>query len=179
MASLGRSATGGLRRALALVAVLAAAGCAVPTQKICPRVAISGQLSSLTKFAPGGEKPGDVLLRAEMTGVEMECEFFGDVFNEMISSVNLTIDTERGPALANGVTELRYFAAVTDRAGTMLSKRIFRLRLDFQGRSRLKFVEEINQQMQIEKGGGANFEVWFGFQLSDTELEYNRGRPAR
>lgn len=167
----------GASRGLTAVSGLALliSACTATTSAICPRIAVLDQASSLTKFAPGGGGPNDVTVRAEMTGVEIDCLYRGDNSAELESNLAMEITARRGPAMRGQTIEVQYFVAITDRSGNVLSKRVFPLRLDFGSGTALRLKEHTWQQYQLRSGGsGSSFEIWTGFQLSDDELKFNR-----
>ncbi len=168
----------GLTAALGLALLVAA--CSATSPAVCPRIAVLEQASSLTKFAPGGAGPNDVTVQAEMAGVEIDCLYRGDNSAELESNLAMEITARRGPALRGQTIEVQYFVVITDRAGTVLTKRVFPLLLDFGSRSTVRLKEHTWQQYQLRGGGsGSSFEIWTGFQLSDEELKFNREQRAR
>lgn len=164
-----------------LVAVglaLLVAGCAQVNPSVCPRAAVLGAASSITKMAPGTTGPNGVIVEAEMIGLELDCIFRGEQAIELESNFVMDIIARRGPALRGDVAEVEYFVVITDRAGNVLTKEVFPLRLPFSGRNEVRIKEHTWQYYRLEKGTrGSSYEIWAGFQLSDTELRMKRGKP--
>ena len=166
-------------------AVLAAVGlallvaaCAQIKPSICPRAAVLGEASSVTKMAPGATGANGVIVEAEMVGLELDCIFRGEQATELESNFTMDIVARRGPALRGDVAEIEYFVVITDRAGNVLTKEVFPLRLPFGGRNEVRIKEHTWQYYRLEKGTrGSSYEIWAGFQLSDTELRMKRGKP--
>lgn len=162
-----------------LVALLAS--CAQPAKTICPRIAVLNQASKLIKFAPGaGQQPGDVMYAVEMTGAKINCTYSGALYTEMESNVSATITARKGPRMQGETAKLTYFIVVTDRRGTVLTKKQFPVTINFRGRPAVQLVEASWQLYNLSKGGnGAQYETWLGFQLSDAELQFNRSAPTQ
>lgn len=169
-------------RGLSLVVALSVfiAACAAVQSTVCPRVAFLGQASTLTKLAPGGSSPADVVVEAVMSDIKLDCVFRGEQLVALETNFSFVVAARRGPAMRGDSVEVEYFIVITDRAGAVLNKRVFPLRLDFGGREVLRIRETTWQQYRLETGAtGSSFEIWAGFQLSDAELKFNRERQAR
>lgn len=165
--------------ALAGVAVFVAA-CGTVKTAVCPRVAVLNHASSVTKFAGGGKSvPANALYRLEMTDIAMTCKYSGGGLQELEANVKVGVTALRGPKYRGGIGRVVYFVVVTDRSGAVLAKRTFPIRFDLKGRPEIKFTEGSWMFVDLAArggGGGAGFEIWTGFQLSDAELAYNRSR---
>jgi hypothetical protein len=161
--------------ALMLAATLGLAACSTTPAAICPRVGVLEQASSLTRFQPGGGAvPGDVQFKADITRVDTDCKYSGTGNADLEANLRLYITAERGPALQGGTANAEYFVVITDRAGVVLAKRTFPLKIDFGNRQAVDLTEGTWQYFRLNRGGGAGYEIWSGWQLSDAELEYNR-----
>jgi hypothetical protein len=160
---------------LALAAVLALAGCTTTPSAICPRVAALDQASSLTRFRPGSAgAPEDVMFKADITRVDTDCKYSGSANSELEANLRLYITAERGPALQGTSANVEYFVVITDRGGVVLAKRIFPMRIDFGNLQAVNLVEGTWQYFRLNRGGGAGYEIWSGWQLSESELQFNR-----
>ncbi|MCZ6859912.1 MAG: hypothetical protein O7I42_06500 [Alphaproteobacteria bacterium] len=170
-----------IRVILALLAVAVfVAACGRIKTAVCPRVAVLNHASSVTKFA-GGERdePANALYRLEMTDISMTCKYGGSGLEELEANVKVTVTALRGPKYQGGIGRVVYFVVVTDRSGAVLAKRTFPIRFDLRGRPEINFTEGSWMFVDLAArggGGGAGFEIWTGFQLSDAELAYNRRR---
>lgn len=180
------SRTPGLIRALGILTLLglalSLAGCARKSSAICPRAGILAQTASLVHFVPGAQPTAaNIAFEARMTNLKVDCQYFGELATELGNNVSVDIEVLRGPRLKDVVIRLHYFVTVTDRRGAILSKRSFPVKLDFRkGRQRLKLVEESWQYFDLRHGtNGLSYEIWIGFQLSNAQIEYNRGLLAK
>lgn len=169
--------------AVALLGLLGLAGC-MDTPKdrgICPRVAILSDAGKLTKFRPGApQTAANVMFTAEMTAIRITCKYNDQVLIEMESDVNVTMILRKGPAMRGEVAEVPYFITVADLRGTVLSKRVFPLKVDFKGNPAVEHVERSWQFYRLRRGySGNQYETWAGYQLTDAELEFNRRGASR
>ncbi|MHA1538730.1 MAG: hypothetical protein ACTSUD_14355 [Alphaproteobacteria bacterium] len=173
-----RSAAGAILALLGVALFIAA--CGTIQTAVCPRVAVLNLASSVTKFAGGSQKqPGNALYRLEMTDISMTCKYSGGTLTSLEANVKVAVTARRGPKYTGGVGRVVYFVVVTDRSGAVLGKRTFPIRFDFRGRPEISFTEGSWMFVDLAArggGGGAGYEIWTGFQLSDAELAYNRSR---
>jgi hypothetical protein len=176
-----RVAAAGPRAGLLLVALaLILQSCGQVATKVCPRVGILNHASSVTKFAPTGPmSPKNAAYSVEMTDIKMECKYGGGTLSELEANVSVLVTARRGPKWQGGVGRAVYFVVVTDRSGTVLAKRTFPIRFELGNKVSLDFKEGSWMFVDLSQGkrtGGAAFEIWTGFQLTDNELRYNRAR---
>jgi len=177
-------ARGAIRAARAVLAVVGLSllvyACGDVATKVCPRVAILNHASTVTKFAPGAAPvPQNAAYTVEMTDIKMVCKYGGGTLSELEANVTVAVNAQRGPRFPGGIGRVVYFVVVTDRSGAVLAKRTFPIRFDFGGKPRIAFEEGSWMFVDLAQrggGGGAGFEIWTGFQLSDAELQYNRQR---
>lgn len=161
--------------ALALAATAGLAGCSTTPTAICPRVAVLEQASALTRFQPGGgQTRDDVLFKADINRVDTDCKYSGAGNADLEANLRLYITAERGPALKGNAVNAEYFVVITDRGGIVLAKRTFPLKIDFGNQQAVNLTEGTWQYFRLNRGGGAGYEIWTGWQLTDAELEYNR-----
>jgi hypothetical protein len=161
--------------ALGVAALLSLAGCTSTPSPICPRVGVLDQASSLTRFRPGSAgAPEDVMLKADITRVDTDCKYSGSANSELEANLRLYITAERGPSLQGSSANVEYFVVITDRGGIVLAKRTFPMRIDFGNLQAVNLVEGTWQHFRLNRGGGAGYEIWSGWQLSESELQYNR-----
>ena len=162
------------------LAALVLASCGTQQTKVCPRVAILNHASSVTKFAPAGPmSPANAAYSVEMTDIKMDCKYGGGNLSELEANVEVLVTARKGPMWTGGTGNAVYFVVVTDRAGTVLAKRTFPIRFELGGKATLDFREGSWMFVDLSQGtrtGGASYEIWTGFQLSDDELRYNRAR---
>lgn len=162
--------------ALAAAIVLALAGCTTTPSAICPRVGVLDQASTVTRFAPSSAAGtnNDVLFRADITKVDTDCKYSGTGNADLEANLRIYITAERGPALRGNVVNAEYFVVITDRGGIVLAKRTFPIKIDFGNLQAVNLAEGTWQYFRLNRGGGAGYEIWTGWQLSDAELRYNR-----
>ena len=129
----------------------------------------------MTRFAPGSAgTANDILFRADITKVDTDCKYSGSGNANLEANLRLYITAERGPALQGNTVNAEYFVVITDRGGIVLAKRTFPLKIDFGQAHAVNLTEGTWQYFRLNRGGGAGYEIWSGWQLSDTELQYNR-----
>ncbi len=177
MKRLGVAAAGLLGLGLAL------AGCGgIPKERgICPRVAILADAGKITKFRPGApETPENVMFTGQMREIRITCKYNDQQLLELEADVIVSMVLEKGPAMSGEVAELPYFVTVTDRRGTVLSKREFPLRISFSGNRAVEHTEKSWQFYRLRRGySGIEYETWVGYQLDERQLEYNRRSASR
>ncbi|HUT47821.1 MAG TPA: hypothetical protein VM325_00645 [Alphaproteobacteria bacterium] len=175
--SVGASIRAGMMLA-ALALILAS--CGTQQTKVCPRVAILNHASSITKFSPTGPmSPANAAYSIEMTDIKMLCKYGGGTLSELEANVEVLVTARRGPKWQGSGGGAVYFVIVTDRSGTVLAKRTFPIRFELGNKASLDFREGSWMFVDLAQGkrtGGAAFEIWTGFQLTDDELRYNRAR---
>jgi len=167
--------------ALAGVAALSACGNTPKERGICPRVAILADAGKITQFRQGApETPANVVFSGEMTNIRIVCKYNDQQLIELEADVYVTMILRKGPAMQGETAELPYFITISDRRGTVLSKREFPLRLNFGGNPAIEHVERSWQFYRLKRGyAGLEYETWAGFQLDDRQLEFNRRRAAQ
>lgn len=169
--------------AAALLGLGLLAGCgAVPKDRgICPRVAILADAGKITKFRAGApETPENVEFTGQMREIKIACKYNDQLNTELEGDVNVTMVLVKGPAMRGEVAELPYFITVTDRRGTVLSKREFPLRINFSGNRAVEHSERSWQYFRLRRGySGIVYETWAGFQLDERQLEFNRRTAAQ
>jgi len=169
--------------AAGLVGLAILAGCGgIPKERgICPRVAILGDVGKITKFRPGApETAENVMFTGEMREIKITCKYNDQQLIELEADVFVTMILRKGPAMGGDVAELPYFVTVTDRRGTVLSKREFPLRVSFSGSAAVEHTEKSWQFYRLRRGySGIEYETWVGFQLDDRQLEFNRRNATR
>jgi hypothetical protein len=169
--------------AAGLVGLALLAGCGgVPKERgICPRVAILADAGKITKFRPGApETPENVMFTGQMREIRITCKYNDQLHTELEGDVYVTMILEKGPAMSGEVAEVPYFVTVTDRRGTVLTKREFPLRINFSGNRAVEHVERSWQFFRLRRGySGLEYETWAGYQLDERQLEFNRRTATR
>ncbi len=172
-----------VRRApLAILAVLLAVGltgCGDFGNKrstyTCPAISTVPDLQSLAHLA-GGPNGQAVQTGGRIDDATLECSR-EDKDRGVASVVTVSIT-----ALRNGPTvrhvELPYFVALADASGNILGKQQFPFALDFKGDdATMRATEKVTVHLPLKNLQLANvYTVLVGFQLSQSELEFNRAR---
>ena len=131
----------------------------------------------MTKFAEGrGRDLTDVLWTAEIIGVNSKCEY---VENGIVLDTPMVVRVEKGPALNRNEISLPMFIALTRTNAKMIDKARFDLRVVFKdGSSVVDHYDTIpGSFLQPDDGkDGSYYETIIGFQLSPSQLRYNRSQ---
>jgi len=142
------------------------------TVERCPAFAVVGGSGSLVRFRGEERQTDDVVLRASIANLELECDQGSDV----ISDISFNILARRGPALPETAeVGLSYFIAVVRDNSLVVLKEIYDTRLRFDpGVETVSRREVLRQRLpEIEMARRYNYEILVGFQLSEEELKYN------
>ena len=141
----------------------------------CPPAVVVGDARQYIDMAPGPVSAENLRLAARIALPATVCDYEDDT---VVVTLSVPIDARRGPQLETGSLEfdLRYFVAVTDRAGRVLGKRIFAATLGMGGdQQRTSKLEHIEQVIPLRAGmDGSHFIIYVGFQLTRAQLEFNR-----
>jgi hypothetical protein len=165
-------------RAMIVLALLplVAWGCGTPRPKegqtfACPGAVVLGDAARVHAFRDG-QTGGDLLYRAEFTGVKLECS---PRSGGARADVRISIEAQQGPGVTASSQQIRYFVAVT-RDEQILAKQNFNLTADFRGRRSINIEDRIRQiDIPLARGQrGSEFVVFVGFELTPEQLAYNR-----
>jgi hypothetical protein len=144
---------------------------------VCPITAVLSDAVTVTKLRPGVPampNPANVVLSAEMSQAQLECEYDGER-NAITMEINFVVRATRGAAATGADPELDYFVAVIDAEGVLLTKNIFKTRPDLDGQMGAYTQNVSNFVFQLaEDKRPADYQVLTGFQLTPAELAYNR-----
>ena len=159
------------------------AGCSGPDKNTfaptCPRAAILGDAADLTRYRDGGGRDlTDLVLSGRIMGVSGQCKP-GDTASQLSTSLQVTIQLTRGPAMTQRDAVATLFVAVGD-GDQILDKKLFPVRVQFQPNAdttRLT-TDAITMTLPISPNKpGASYALTAGFQLTPEELELNRSNP--
>ena len=146
---------------------------------VCPSTAVLSDAVTVTKLRPGvpptPPNPANVVLAAEMSQAQLECEYDGEK-NAITIDINFAVRATRGAAATATDPELDYFVAVIDAEGTLLTKNIFKSRPDLNGQMVGTYTQNVSNfvfQLAMDKRP-VDYQVLTGFQLTPAELAYNR-----
>lgn len=163
-------------RLAALGLALAAGGCGTP-QLPCPAAMVLNDASQVVKFAPGAsDDPKNVRYVGEIADAKLNCSYDPKTYERMDVAMGVAFRATRPSASEAGTAELEYFVAIVNLEGELLARKEFPLQLRFPpGQAEASKVEEIRQIIPLKyPQNGGSLQIWVGFKLSDSELQYNR-----
>jgi hypothetical protein len=143
----------------------------------CPPVTLVEELRAVHQFEnPVQPKPGEQISNAYFDSVSAQCTRTG---NNLVMQIALNLRGDLG--VANKKSQrpsfsYPYFIAVMDPNGNILAKEIFASNLSYDSGSMASGQSESIREI-IPLADGVNpesYSVMIGFQLSDSELAYNR-----
>ena len=146
----------------------------------CPRQAFLGDAANLDLYrasnAPGGRHDfTDLVLHARIVGMHGSCKP-GDKKDQLATTVAISVELTRGPAMQGRDGEVPVFLAVTE-GGEILDKHIYRLRVTFPSNVDRMVVNSDDQNLILpisSTKSGAAYGLLAGFQLTPEQLEQNR-----
>ena len=140
----------------------------------CPVVAIPDDLAHVSHFQGQGTDFANLAVSARLSDLKGGCTFDKD---GVTVDMTVSLVAQAGPAMTERNADFAYFVAILDPNGAILAKKVFPAPIDFPtGQQRRGSVESITQRIPLadfHKAG--NYRVEVGFQLSQEELNYNRG----
>jgi hypothetical protein len=147
----------------------------------CPRPAFLSDAASVDQYrpsdAPGGQHDlTDLVLHGRVVALSGTCQP-GDNKGQLATTVTMTVELTRGPAMQGRDTNVPAFLAVTD-GNAILDKRIYPIQVTFPPNvDRLTLNSgELNLVLPITPAkSGAAYLILAGFQLSPDELRQTRG----
>ena len=145
----------------------------------CPQVKVLPDLASITQFTdPITPNPAKMVAAATIDTIGASCQV---ATNSVTIELSLDFTGTLGPI---GVKDLNgqanytypYFLTVITPDGQILSKDVFALSAVYENQQMtVKKQDKLRQVIPLMAGQNANqFQVVIGFQLSDSELTYNR-----
>ncbi|MGE0224399.1 MAG: hypothetical protein AB7F35_02155 [Acetobacteraceae bacterium] len=148
---------------------------------VCPNPIFLRELSDLTRYRPGsaGRDLTDLVLQAKLTSLRGECRP-GSRTGTLDTTITVTMEVARGPAMLDPNTELPVFVAVTE-GEEILNKQIYPVQVTFP--SALGRVNVATPPLELTLPVGANrsgaaYGIIVGFQLTPEERETNRHRSG-
>ena len=148
----------------------------------CPTVKFLKNADEITVYKPGaGKNLRDIIFEAELTGFKGECEYTGEnnAHTKVVLTLQLGLDITRGPAEKTRRVKLSYFVAIPDffpkPEGKVSFIRVIRFPKD---RNSITLLDEaIEIVIPLNKNRrGPQTKVLVGFELSKSQLEFNRQR---
>jgi hypothetical protein len=170
---------------LLLAAALTLGGCSLfrgSNPPPCPKVSVLADAATFTRFRPGeGRDLTDVVLEGEVTGYSGACTYDKEK-KQLTLTLQVKIDLIRGPAATSLTLPLEYFIAIPSFFPKPEAKRVLPLNVIFPSvGDRVHIVDNEVDIVLPAKDLAKDVEkdvVYIGFQLSQSELEYNRQRRA-
>jgi hypothetical protein len=150
----------------------------------CPVAKVLGEPSELTRFRDGpGRDPTDVLFEARMMRVIGECTYDPDG-GEIEIDLEVVMEVVRGPALADGKVQYRYFVAVAEWVPggglepVVHSREAFAVQARIpSGRRGLRYQDMLEITIpRPDDRNVQNYVLYLGFELTRDELSRNRDR---
>jgi hypothetical protein len=181
-----------VKRSPSSVPILVLAGCAAmlsacgffvkkePPPGPCARAMILADAEQITYFRDGpGRDILDVSYSGRLNRVFADCQYDmnKDRTGVMEVRVYVAIDAERGPANSDRIAPYRYFVTLVDANREPVAKNVFDLTAQFPGNvTRMVLTDDtVEMKVPIAAGqSGKDFTILVGFQLSESQLEYNR-----
>ena len=145
---------------------------------VCPSTAVLSDAVTVTKLKPGVPampNPANVVLTAEMSQAQLECEYDAET-NAISININFAVRATRGAAAMGDDPELDYFIAMVDAGGNVLTKNIFKSQPDLNGGMRGEYTQTISNFVfpMATDMRPLDYQLLTGFQLTPAELAYNR-----
>lgn len=145
----------------------------------CPNIQIVDDLNILYDFSDMTyPKDTEIVSGVTIKDYSSECK---NKENNVIVKLNIEFEGELGPLAKTQPSSADkhsypYFVAITSSQGGILAKEVFALNLEYDDNSAYSSkIERLDQIIPIAKDDSAeNLEILIGFQLSDTQLAYNR-----
>jgi hypothetical protein len=146
---------------------------------VCPSTAVLSDAVTVTKLKPGtptnAQNPANVVLAAEMSQAQLECDYDGDT-NSLTIDIDFAVRAMRGAAAMGDNPQLDYFVAIIDAQGNLLTKNIFSSQPDIGGQMEGVYTQSVNNfvfKMGMDMRP-IDYQLLTGFQLTPAELAYNR-----
>jgi hypothetical protein len=145
----------------------------------CPATFVAPSLDTYRQFRPSGTTtPEDIQFGVRLASVRSTCH---------AEDQGIRVDTRVVFQVARNDPDFRqgdftYFVAVADPTQTILTKRIFALRVDFEPRqNQMRIVDEVTERLPLrDRSAGRSYAIIVGLQLSKQQLDLNRGEnPAQ
>jgi len=158
------------------------AGCADTKDKFapaCPGAAIVRDAADLVRYRGAGRDLTDLVLSGRITTIGGACKQDGSA--TVVTTVQVGIELQRGPAAPSRQAQLAYFVAVLD-GDRILDKQVFNLRAVFPANAdRLRLSgDDVELRLPVRPDKSAStYRIQVGFQLTPVELQVNRQRTGR
>lgn len=176
--------------AIGLVAALGACESMNPLSKPlvqpCPDYFILEDAANLTKFRDGpGRDLTDVLFRAKMTTVQLECTSHIEKDTKSGSMdilIQPMVGAELGAAYGGGDAVVSMFVAVMDPDKKILFRDTTKMTISFEGNKTQLIARAPGTVVEVPIRPDLNsrfYRVYAGFELTRDEVEYNRSQLSK
>ncbi len=145
----------------------------------CPSLQILQDGADLTRFRGNGTDLTDVELDGRMLRPTGKCSL--DDLTHLRTTVSVSMDLTRGPALLGRQTDVTYFVSVA-RGATILDEANYTFHVNFPPNSeRVRLVgDQIDLVLPVDaKTSGAVYDIRVAFRLTPQQLAFNRQRGPR
>lgn len=147
----------------------------------CPRPALISGLADLTRFRPGGGKDlTDTVVQGRVLGLGGECKFTEKGSLTVETTVTVSAEFQRGPAMQGREVTAPLFIAVTE-GDNVLDKQVIQFPVEFP--PNVDHVTVTSQPVRLvlpstRTQSPAAFSIVVGFQLTQDELATNKQRAG-
>jgi len=164
--------------AAALVGLLLLSGCSwfsssssTTSAQSCPSAIILRPLSNTAVFGSAPERnPENVAFYGLLSEVDRRCDFVGDA---MHLSLDVIVVGQRGPAGKINSVDLNYFVAVTGPAQSIISKKLFTVRIGFEpDQIRAGVTDHIEEVIPLAGHQGTDLNILLGFQQNPDVVDF-------
>jgi hypothetical protein len=148
---------------------------------VCPNPVFLRELSDLTRYRPDsqGRDLTDLVLSARLSAVRGECAE-GATSRSLDTTITVTVELVRGPAMRGRVDEVPVFVALND-GDDILNKQIYPVQFEFPSTMERIAITTPLIQLTVPvspQKSGAAYAIILGFQLTPEEREVNRHRSG-
>ena len=150
----------------------------------CPTISIPKDVSFIQQFQDDSRDLSDMISDGGVRVASSFCEWDVDsetLNGQMTMTITPSFKISRGAADKNARFEAEYFVIVTDAERNILTKNIFSIDAPFPPPITEFIYDDKPVQIQLPIKGQTDrdFQVFLGFQLSETQLKENRELLAR
>ena len=150
-----------------------------PNPGPCPNALTLYDAHRLVEVNGEGVDYQNVGFTGEILNVVSECRYTDQQATPIDMAMAVQLAFGRGPAAQGETKTYNMFVAVTRTDRAILHCEVFPITVTFEpGEDRITVIEEFNEILiprATPTTSGVNFEVLVGFELTDEQLEFNRG----
>jgi hypothetical protein len=149
----------------------------------CPRPAFLGPAATIDQYRPGATAGRhdltDLIVHGRIVGLSGSCQA-GDKKGQLATTIVMTVELTRGPAMQGRETDVPAFLAVTE-GDTILDKRIYPIHVAFPSNVDRLMLNSDNLNLILPvtpTKSGAAYTILAGFQLTPDQLEQSRSNTT-